>query len=322
MNEYFETILLWTINRLEGDFIDSFNDASKVEKNFLEIYPFTTENIAGYINEFNLKNRSLLTVGSSSDQSINASLLNCFDQTIYDVCPFTKYYFNLKKAGLITLKYQEFLEYFSNSISSNTYVENTEMFNLKTYIKLVPVLRLLDYESYLFWDELFNSFSNKIIRKRLFKNDEERVDVLKKCNLYLKNEYFFEQTKSKIKKLYPKFIIGDIYKCENIANYDNIFLSNLASCNNSVEDYKIFINKISKHLKENGTMLVTYLFQTERHTKYQERWSPIYNLEKTEKLLKNYISLFKVFTGTTGYRLNSKEIKDSAIIYHKTKRRT
>lgn len=64
---------------------------------FGRIYPFTTENIAGYINLFNLDNKSLLTVGSSGDQVINASLFNCQDQTVIDINPFTRYYFYLKK---------------------------------------------------------------------------------------------------------------------------------------------------------------------------------------------------------------------------------
>ena len=39
---------------------------------FKLIYKFTTENISGYIKEFDFKNKSLLTVGSSGDQVINA----------------------------------------------------------------------------------------------------------------------------------------------------------------------------------------------------------------------------------------------------------
>ena len=39
------------------------NEASNLGFDF--IYPFTTENIDGYINNFDLKNKSLLTTGSS-----------------------------------------------------------------------------------------------------------------------------------------------------------------------------------------------------------------------------------------------------------------
>ena len=39
---------------------------------FSRIYSFTTENIAGYIEYFDLNNKNLLTIGSSGDQILNA----------------------------------------------------------------------------------------------------------------------------------------------------------------------------------------------------------------------------------------------------------
>ena len=41
---------------------------------FFCLYPFTTENINGYLPYFELKGKSLLTVGSSCDQAINACI--------------------------------------------------------------------------------------------------------------------------------------------------------------------------------------------------------------------------------------------------------
>lgn len=58
------------INKCESYYIEE----DKKLKGFSKLYPFTTENIAGYIDNFNLKNKSLLTVGSSGDQVINAAL--------------------------------------------------------------------------------------------------------------------------------------------------------------------------------------------------------------------------------------------------------
>jgi len=72
------------------------------------IYSFTNENVAGYIDYFDLKNKSLLTVGSSGDQVINAFYKGCRDITLIDVNPFAKYYINLKIAAVISLTYQEF----------------------------------------------------------------------------------------------------------------------------------------------------------------------------------------------------------------------
>ena len=64
---------------------------SDLENGFNKLYSFTTENIKDYISSFDLNNKSLLTVGSSADQAINAILNGCKDVTIMDINPFVKY---------------------------------------------------------------------------------------------------------------------------------------------------------------------------------------------------------------------------------------
>ena len=78
---------------------------------FSKIYPFTTENIAGFIDFFDLKDRSLLTVGSSGDQPINAALKGCKDITVVDVNPLTRYYYYFKVATILSLKMEELLKF-------------------------------------------------------------------------------------------------------------------------------------------------------------------------------------------------------------------
>lgn len=78
---------------------------------FDDIYPFTTENINGYLDLFNLNKKSLLTVGSSGDQVINAILNGCIDITLLDKNPYSKYYYYLKVACLLSLNLDEFMNY-------------------------------------------------------------------------------------------------------------------------------------------------------------------------------------------------------------------
>ena len=44
---------------------------------FSSIYLFTTENIAGYMNELDLTDKKIITVTGSSDHIINAILKGC-----------------------------------------------------------------------------------------------------------------------------------------------------------------------------------------------------------------------------------------------------
>ena len=64
---------------------------------FSDVYPFTTENIDGYIEKMDLKEKKVLTVGSSGDQALNAILEGANDITIFDINEDTEKFFKIKK---------------------------------------------------------------------------------------------------------------------------------------------------------------------------------------------------------------------------------
>ena len=97
------------------------------------IYPFTTENISGYINEFTLENRSLLTVGSSSDQVLNAILYGCENVTLLDINPYTKFYYYLKVACILTLNKEEYLEFLRYYNYPKVFKDNKNCFNIEIF---------------------------------------------------------------------------------------------------------------------------------------------------------------------------------------------
>lgn len=314
MNNYFERVLMNAIFMCEGEYVREYND----RRGFAHIYPFTTENISGYISEFELENRSLLTVGSSSDQLINASIFNCKSYSVIDICPYTKFYFYLKKAALLTLDYHSFLSFFCYKNFLEPFKDNEQAFNLESFLRIKPCLRLIDYESYLFWDELFSLFSPLIIRQELFKADEDKIKILKQTNIYLKNEASYELAKNSIKHVNPTFIIGDIFYEQLTQSYDNIFLSNLAQYH-SRQFTKILVDDLLNNLNDGGQMLVCYLYRTIRDTKYKNDWASIYNLDKTFDLFKQYNLELKSFIGNDGILFDDSAVKDSILIYKKNK---
>ncbi len=81
---------------------------------FDKIYPFTTENIAGYMDELDLTNKKIITVTGSGDHIINAILKGCIDITTFDINPLTKEFMELKLEKIKKLSLEEYLEYFSN----------------------------------------------------------------------------------------------------------------------------------------------------------------------------------------------------------------
>ena len=133
------------IKRCEGMIVD---DGIK-DCRIYQIYPFTTENISGYINYFNLTDKSLLTVGSSGDQVINAIMHGCKDVTLLDMNPYAKYYYYLKAASILCLNKDNFLDFLRYRDYPKVFKYNEGVLNKATFEKIKSTLRVLDYESYL-----------------------------------------------------------------------------------------------------------------------------------------------------------------------------
>ena len=174
MDKRFILLLRNAIN-LANDKLMNCHEVSEECGKFFWIYPFTNENINGYIDLFNLKDRSLLTTGSSSDQAINAILKGCSDITVVDINPFTKYYFNLKKAAILTLSYEEFFKFFCYVDYPKVFKYNYDAFNYGIYVKLKNILKELDEKSFLFWDTLFDVCKPNDVRRKLFSNEVIKV---------------------------------------------------------------------------------------------------------------------------------------------------
>ena len=312
MDNNFDNVLNNAIKRCEGMII--YDEAFK--KGFHNIYPFATENIAGHIDEFDLNNKSLLTVGSSGDQVLNAILKGCKDVTVLDINPYAKYYYYLKVAGILNLKLEEFFYFFRFKDFPRVFKDNNDVFNKEIYNKFKSTLRLLDYESYLFWDELFQTFKPIDIRNNLFSHDENRTNVIIKCNPYLKYEVSYRVTRRNIKNANVNFIIDDLKKINLDRNFDNIWLSNVGTYL-SRHFVKIMVDKYTKLLKNDGKLLISYLYKTTIDTKYKKDWQPIYNIEKTFEILNEYDPKLISFFGIDALKFNDGNQKDSILVYCK-----
>ena len=314
MNKELEEALYTAKERCEDNII--LDEASM--NGFEEIYPFTTENIAGYIDYFDLQDKSLLTVGSSGDQIINAALKGAKDVTLLDINPYAKYYYYLKTAGILELNLTDFNEFFRYNDYPKVFKYNKKVFDKASYKKLKSTLKSLDNDSYLFWDELFDMYQPDHIRFSLFSNDEYGTSVLGKSNLYLQSENTYDEAKTKLKELRPEFINEDIFKSNLTKNYDNIWLSNIA-CYLYQDKIKGMTDKFADKLAVDGKLLISYLYSIDMNTEYDDDWSPIYDLKNDLELLKEYSPIFHFFKGVNGIKHNDDDIKDSVLIYQKKK---
>lgn len=315
MNTYnFEVLLHNAIKKCKGEFVEAMT------KDFQLLYPFATENINGYIHEFDLKEKSLLTVGSSGDQILNAILFDCKKITLIDVCPYSKFYIYLKLATMLELERQEFLKFLRYKDFPKVFKDNREVFNKDIFNRIKITLRLLDYESYLLWDELLQTINPIDVRKNLFYVfEEDRTEVVLGCNPYLSSDINYEETRKKLKNVEISLLHGNLFESKITNTFDRIWLSNIGTYFDTLQELKLLVDKMAPLLNQNGKLLICYLFNTKEDTKFEEDWSIVYNLEETLSILKKYHPTLLSFLGYDGIKFKDETIKDSILVYEKRK---
>lgn len=227
-----------------------------------------------------------------------------------------KIYFNLKKAAILSLNYDEFLYFFFYKDFPKTFIDNNNVFKKELYLKLKSNLKELDNLSYLFWNELFERFNPLTIRQELFSRDVDKVSVLKTSNTYLRDNFMFEKSKITLKDLEPHFTIENIFNAELNQNFDNVWLSNLGQYL-EIDELKKLVDKLLKNMNDESKILICYLYQTVQGSKYCKDWASIYNLDEVYKIFNQYALELNSFIGTHGILHECESIKDSVLVYKK-----
>ena len=235
---------------------------------------------------------------------MNAIKEGCKDITVVDICPFTKEYYELKKAALLTLSLEEFLNFFS--------YEKKDTSSMK---KIEEALSL--EESYLFWKSLSTSFPKEKIQKKLFTRDEYPIEVIQKINPYLKDEDSYKKTQEEISSISPTFIEGDILRHPYERQFDAIWLSNIFDYKGNQFSARQ-IHQFTDNLSDEGLLLLYYLY----YTSHQEEPIQIEDLYDPERIIRffPYDSEFYQFRGIDSYLLKKNHTRDGVIIYQKEKR--
>ena len=302
----YEKKLYLAINRCQQTYLDNW-------KYFYSIYLFTTENIAGYIDYFDLNDKSLLTVGSSGDQILNAILKGCHNITLLDINPFVKYYYYLKASAILNLNIDEYLSFFKHK----DYI-NKNAFNVNALNQVQETLKEINYESYLFWNHLSELCEPSAIKKQLFFFNECDTKRIIGSNPYLLNKENYELLKEKVSSIEPTFITKDIFKYNLNEKYDNIWLSNIAIYLTRYDTIDELLIKYYNLLNENGTILYSYLYQiNDINNNYEKLNSSVYNLDYFFDKYQSFNPQLISFRGVYNLTNNTQKEKDGVLILKK-----
>lgn len=184
---------------------------------FNSIYPFTSENIAGYMKDLNLTGKKVITVTGSTDHILNAILQGATEITTFDINPLTKPYMDLKISALKNLSYGDFIKLLLFES------------NMNLDYSIISSLDMSD-ESKMFWLEQLSKYNNSGIELRnssLFNTKYFNPNSKLWQNLYLeKNKY--NLLKQQLKDTNITFINTSIKDLKVDEHFDYMFLSNIS----------------------------------------------------------------------------------------------
>lgn len=184
---------------------------------FNSIYPFTSENIAGYMKDLDLTSKKVITVTGSTDHILNAILQGATEITTFDINPLTKPYMDLKISALKNLSYKDFIKLLLFES------------NMNLDYSIISSLDMSD-KSKMFWLEQLSKYNNSGIELRnssLFNTKYFNPNSKLWQNLYLeKNKY--NLLKQQLKDTNITFINTSIKDLKVDEHFDYMFLSNIS----------------------------------------------------------------------------------------------
>lgn len=203
-----------------ADFYESPKEFSKESR---RAYVFTTENIAKYIEELDIKDKRIACVTGSADFALNAYLYGAASVVGVDICPVACFVSELKTLGLLLFDYDEFLNFFATN-GIETFGPHS--FAYKPYLKLRDQLSL---EAKAFFDLLITEKgrADVLAPDQLIIDKITSMQFIKEYNPYLQSKSTFEAAKKALKPtlFYPLGIKEFLHQRKE--SFDLVHLSNI-----------------------------------------------------------------------------------------------
>lgn len=247
--------------------IDYLSIKSGFSNNFMiysKMYGMTTENISGFLNKHDLKDKKVLTVAGSGDQRYNAYLNGAKEVVCFDVNSLAELNMRLKDTAMKELNYTDFLKFFGVVLDNkgNLFLDNA-IFNKFNKSLDEDVYMLYDFIINKFKDrplgsvyyDLTDTFSYKYASIRDFDNYIMKSNYLKVADIISNKDINFLNVN--VASL-PEVLGGE--------KFDMILLSNISDYVHMVyktdhmKKYKELIDKLVDNLYDGGIIQIGYIY--------------------------------------------------------------
>lgn len=248
MEDYIKK-LIYLLNE-EKELSDSFDNYSK-------FYLNSTENIAGYTDSLDVFNKCVLTVAGSYDQALNMYANGASDVVCFDSNMSTNIVAALKRAAIIALTPEEYLNFFST--------DSIYLFNKLLYNKMKK--HLPNEYIYLF-NYLYKTFNISNMYKVLCHDFSYPKEKLRKFNTFLDDENYMYLSK-RMRLNDTNIINASITSLPDIIKedyFDLLLLSNICDYihniypDNTFNNYRKLLISILKKMKEGALIQYEYVY--------------------------------------------------------------
>jgi hypothetical protein len=234
------------------------------------IYPFTTENLAGYFPLLNLQGKTVLTVSGSGDHVLNAIYHRAKQIDAFDVNFLSSSYTELKLRAVHSLDYDDFLAFFA-LVADNQKVLSKRLYNQFSHSLSFSAKHVFD----LFY-QYFDGRGWALRNSHLFYNQPPVDHQATIYNAYLQNPYNYRQTRKSLSSCSYRWQQSNIteieQKLKSLTQYDVILLSNIADyahlmypgSEHLLEFFQHIIYPLAEHLSREGLICVACLFQIDK----------------------------------------------------------
>ena len=197
-----------------------------------KVYPFTTESISGYMGIMDVKDKSVLTVGSSIDQALSACLYGAKDITVMDINKMTRAYMKYKLELL--KRCSNFDEFYQMIAMFNGLpLSKDEMFSLEALRKMCPYFK--DWKSFSQLKENMKDTKFKFIEGNIFDMDNVLID-----------------------KKYDRMILS------NVLQYIEMYRGEKSVKEFIKDNFEMFLN----HINDKGVIQLLYIYAYEGNNKF------------------------------------------------------
>lgn len=259
-------------------------------QNVAPIYPFTTENLSGYLPLLNLSGKNILTISGSGDQVLSSIFYGAARIDAFDINILSNTFTELKMKALEYLSYGDYLRFFILE-PDNKYILSKEIYsNFSEYLSAAA--RNI-------FDNLYTAFDGNGYNLRMshvFFNQPPVDHNARYYNSYLQNERNYYLTRNKLVNIEYRWYQSNVTELVKVLQpshvYDIILLSNIADYANRMYPGPGHLNDffcnivlpLKEHISADGIICAACIFKIDSVSPEHPE-NDLYNPDRRKQIL-------------------------------------